>query len=161
MSRARNLSNVINGSFALPAGALSNVQTSVFFTQSAHRTSQQSLVGDSGWQDHLSMDFTVGRTCNAMFLYSSSSSFESGPAQGFARLILDGTMIGFNSCVAKQSTANAAGSGTVFWDRQNISVGSHTIKIQVRNTQGGSTWITPYWSADSQTANTLTALFYN
>lgn len=161
MSRARNLSNIITGNFALPVGALSNATGSVYFTQCAGRTSQHSLSGDSGWVDHLSMDFTVGKTCNAMFMYSNSSSYESGPVQGFARLILDGTMIGYNSCVAKQSTANAAGPGTVFWDKQNISAGSHTVKVQIRNTQSGTTWITPYWSADGQTANTLCALYYN
>lgn len=132
----------------------------LFMTQFAQRTSQQSLSGDSGWQDHLSMTFTVGKQCNALFLYSSSSSFESGVVQGFARILVDGNMIGANSCVAKQSTANAAGAGTVFWELQNISAGSHTVKVQVRNTQSGSTWITPYWSADGQTANTLGALFY-
>ncbi len=132
----------------------------LFMTQFAERSAQQSLVGDSGWQDHLSMTFTVGKTCNVLFLYSSSSSFESGPVQGFARLVLDGTMIGRNSCVAKQSTANAAGSGTVMWDKQGVAAGTHTIKIQVRNTQGGSTWITPYYDADSQTSNMLGAIFY-
>lgn len=132
----------------------------LFMTQFAARTSSQSLVGDSGWVDHLSMTFTVGKACNALFLYSSASSFESGPVQGFARIILDGTMLGVNSCVAKQSTANAAGSGTVFYDKQGISAGTHTVLIQVRNTQGGSTWQTPFYSTDGNTGNILGALFY-
>lgn len=160
------VANIANGAlltdkFADNAVTLSKIATGgLFFTQFATRTSEQALVGDSGWVDHLSMTFTVGKQCSCLFLYSSSSSFESGPVQGFARLILDGSMIGYNSCVAKQSTANAAGAGTVQWDRQNIGAGSHTIKVQLRNTQGSSTWRTPYWNVDGQTANTLGALFY-
>lgn len=160
------VANIANGSLVTAKLADSAVTLpklaygGLFFTQFATRTSEHALIGDSGWVDHLSMSFTVGKQCNALFLYSSSSSFESGPVQGFARLILDGTMIGYNSCVAKQSTANAAGAGTVQWDRQSLAAGSHTIKVQLRNTQATSTWRTPYWNIDGQTANTLGALFY-
>lgn len=134
--------------------------TGLFFTQFAERGSQQSLVNDSGWVDHISNTFTIGKQCNVLFLYSSSSSFESGPVQGFARLVLNGTVIGRNSCVAKQSTANSAGAGTVFWDRQGLAAGTHTVTVQVRNTQSGSTWITPYWSVDGATSNTLGVIYY-
>jgi hypothetical protein len=157
MTRAVDLANVINADgVALPQIA----RNGLFFTAFAFRTSQQSLVGDSGWVDHLTSNVTVAKQCSLLIIYSSSSSFENGPVQGFARLLVDGTMVGFNSCCAKQSTANAAGSGTVFWDVQNIAAGAHTIKVQVRNTQGGSTWITPYFDADGQTANTLGLIFY-
>jgi glucose dehydrogenase len=157
MTKAVDLANVINADgVALPQIA----RNGLFFTSFAARTSQQSLVGDSGWVDHLTSNVTVAKQCSLLIIYSSSSSFESGPVQGFARLLVDGTMVGFNSCVAKQSTANAAGSGTVFWDVQNIAAGAHTIKVQVRNTQGGSTWVTPYFDADGQTANTLGLIFY-
>lgn len=149
-------SNISDG--AVTAAKLGS--NAVFLTQFSARTSQHSLGGDSGWVDHLSMDFTVNRTCSCLFIYSSSSSFESGVVQGFARLILDGTMIGYNSAVAKQSTANAAGSGTCIWDKQGVTAGTHTIKVQLRNTAGGSSWITPYWSADGQTANTLGVVYY-
>ena len=134
--------------------------TANFQTQCAYRNSNHTLAGDSGWVDHLSMTFTVTRANTAaLFIYSSSSSFESGPVQGFARFVLDGTNIGFSSCVAKQSTANAAGSGMLVWDYQSLSVGQHTITVQVRNTVSGSTWITPYYNEGS-TANLLAATFY-
>ena len=156
-----NTGAVIESKIASDAVSLAKLNYSgLFMTQFSARQTAHSLAGDSGWQDHLSMTFTVGKQCNALFIYSNSSSFESGPVQGFARILLDGTMIGYNSCVAKQSTANAAGSGTVFWDRQNISAGSHTVKVQLRNTQSSSTWVTPYFSIDDQTANSLGALFY-
>ena len=132
----------------------------VFFTQFSARTSQHTLSGDSGWQDHITMTFTTNRACSCLFVYSSSSSYESGAVQGFARLMLDGTMIGYNSAVAKQSTANSAGAGTCIWDKQSVSAGTHTITVQLRNTVGGTTWISPYWSADGQTANTLGVLYY-
>jgi len=143
---------------AITAAKLSG--NALFLTQFNVRTSQHSLGGDSGWVDHLSMTFTTNRVCNCLFIYSSSSSYESGTVQGFARLILDGTQIGYNSAVAKQSASNSAGSGTCIWDKQNVSAGSHTITVQIRNTQGGSTWITPYWTADSNTGNTIGVLYY-
>jgi hypothetical protein len=157
MTRAVDLANVVNADGV----ALSQIsRNGLFFTQFTQRTAQQSLAGDSGWVDHISTSITVAKQCSLLLIYSSASSFESGPVQGFARLIVDGAMIGKNSCVAKQSTANAAGSGTVFWDVQNIAAGAHTIKVQVRNTQGGSTWITPYFDADGETANILGLIFY-
>jgi len=157
MTRAVDLANVINADgVALPQIA----RNGLFFTTFATRTSQQTLIGDSGWVDHLSTSITVAKQCSLLVIYSSSSSFESGPVQGFARLVVDGGTIGNNSCCAKQSTANAAGSGTVFYDVQNIAAGAHTIKVQLRNTQGGSTWITPYFDADGNTANILGLLFY-
>ena len=134
--------------------------TANFQTQCAFRNSNHTLAGDSGWVDHLSTTFTVTRANTAaLFIYSSSSSFESGPVQGFARFMLDGTLIGFSSCVAKQSTANAAGSGTLVWDIQALSVGQHTITVQIRNTVSGSTWVTPYYNEGS-TANVLAVTFY-
>jgi len=135
--------------------------SATYQTQCAARTSTQSLSGDSGWVDHLSSTFTVTKDNTAvLFLYSSASSYESGTVQGFARLLLDDVMIGYNSCVAKQSTANSAGAGTVQWDSQTVSAGTHTVKVQLRNTQAGTQWQTPYFTADSQTANTLSILFY-
>jgi len=130
----------------------------LFQTQFNGRTSQHTLVGDSGWVDHLSITFTTTAVCNCFFIYSSSSSYESGTVQGFARLLLDGTMLGYNSAVAKQSTANSAGAGTCVWDRIGVSIGTHTIKVQLRNTSG--TWITPYWNVDGQTANSLGVIYY-
>ena len=65
-----------------------------------------------------------------------------------------------NACVAKQSTANSAGSGCVIWDKQYLPAGTHTVTVQIRNTISGSTWVTPYWSADGQTANTLSVMYY-
>lgn len=132
----------------------------LFLTQFNVRTSQHTLSGDSGWVDHLSITFTTGRVCNCLFLYTSSASYESGAVQGFARIILDGVQVGYNTAVAKQSTANSAGSGTCMWDRQNVSAGSHTVTIQLRNSQGATTWITPYWTVDSNTGNLLGVLFY-
>jgi hypothetical protein len=136
-------------------------RSGLFLTTFASRTSNHTLTGDSGWVDHISTEITVGKQCSLLAIYSSASSFESGAVEGFARLLVNGTMIGYNSCVAKQSTANAAGSGTVFWDVQNLAAGTHTIKVQVRNSKAGTTWTTPYWSVDGQTANTLGLLYYN
>jgi hypothetical protein len=135
--------------------------SATYKTQANARTSQHSLGGDSGWVDHLSMAFTLTKDdTDVLFLYSSSSSYESGPVQGFARILLDGVMIGYNSCVGKQADNNSAGPGTVIWHKQSVSAGTYTVKIQIRNTQGGSTWITPYYDADGQTANTLTIMYY-
>ena len=154
------LTNIVNAALANNTITSSKMAISGFFkTQFAERSATHSLGGDSGWVDHLSMTISVGQTCNALFTYISSSSYESGAVQGFARILVDGNWIGRNSCVARQSASNHAGSGAVMWDYQNLPAGNHTITVQVRNNQGGTTWITPYWS-DGGTSNILGAMFY-
>ena len=144
------------------SGQVTNVSlaTSAKFTAlTAYQNSGQTLSGDSGWVDHLSLTFTTGVACRVMVWGMISISYESGAVQGFMKLLMDGTQIGYIWCAGKQSTANsaAAGSGCAYVD---VSAGSHTVKIQARNSAGGTTWITPYWNVDGQGANSLGVMYY-
>jgi hypothetical protein len=123
------------------------------------RNGGQSLSGDSGWNDHMSTTFTCGVACRIFIIVQISSGYESGPAQGFFRILVDGNKVGYSWMGGKQSTANSAGAGSGLW-YADVSAGSHTVMVQARNTAGGSTWITPYWQVDGEGANTLGVLYY-
>lgn len=145
---------------SIPANSVSSsslTSTGRFSGDVAYRNSGQTLVGDSGWVDHISLTFTTGVACRIMVWGMVSSSYESGSVQGFMKFVLDGSQIGYIWCAGKQSTANSAGSGSSC-AYADVSAGSHTIKIQARNTSG--TWITPYFSVDGQGANSLGVMFY-
>lgn len=146
----------------LPDGTINSVDlssTGRLSFISVGRTSQQSLAGDSGWVDHLSTSITCGVASRIWMFFGASFSYENGAVQGFGRFVVDGTAIGYNWCMGKQTTANAGGSGSGCW-YADVAAGSHTITVQCRNSQGASTWITPYWSVDGNTANTLGVLYY-
>lgn len=146
----------------IPANSVSSsslTSTGRFTSNVVYQNSAQSYVNDSGWVDHVSMTFTTGVACRIMVWGMVSSGYESGAVQGFMKFVLDGSQIGYIWCAGKQSTANSAGSGSSC-AYADVSAGSHTIKIQARNTQGSSTWITPYFSADGQGANSLGVMFY-
>lgn len=145
----------------LPSGVItsSTLSSSGKLTcASAARTSQHTLNGDSGWQEHLSVSFTCGVACRILMMATPSIGYEGGSVQGFFRFILDGNKVGYNFCAGKQSDGNSAGAGSgSYW--ADVSAGSHTVTIQARNATSG-TWITPYWSVDSGVANTLAVLYY-
>jgi hypothetical protein len=125
----------------------------------AYQNSGQSYAGDSGWVDHLSLTFTTSVACRVMVWGMVSSSYESGVVQGFMKLLMDGSQIGYIWCAGKQSTANSAGSGSSC-AYADVAAGSHTVKIQARNSAGSSTWITPYFQVDGQGANSLGVMYY-
>jgi hypothetical protein len=126
----------------------------------AARTSPQSLSGDSGWVDHVSVTFTTSVACRILIIFCESCTFESGAVEGFGRFLFDGTKIGYNFCLGKQSTANSGAAGSATW-AHDVSAGTHTVKVQVRNSIGGTTWQTPYWSVEGEVANTLSVTYYS
>ena len=153
--------NSVNGSFidndSVSASKLTS--TGRFAVATGARNSGQSLGGDSGWNDHMSTTFTCGVACRIFIVVQVSSGYESGAVQGFMRILVDGSKVGYNWCAGKQNTANAANAGSGLW-YADVGAGSHTVMIQARNSAGGSTWITPYWSVDGEGANTLGVLYY-
>jgi len=145
----------------LPAGVINSsnyASSGRLAITTAIRNSAQSLSGDSGWQDHVSLAFTTGVASRAMFFFMPGVTWESGAVQGFYRFVLDGSKIGYNWCGGRQSAGNNGHSGSGLWFA-DVSAAAHTIKIQARNVPG-STWQTPYWSADGEGVNMLTALYY-
>jgi hypothetical protein len=149
------------GAGGLPSGVVTSSTMSSsgrFYSAHTARTSTQTLNGDSGWQDHLSLSFTAGVSCRAMFWFLPSITYELNEVQGFFRFVLDGSMIGYNWCSGKQSSSNNGQAGFGHW-YADVSAGSHTILIQARNLLSG-TWITNYWTADGEAGNTLGVIYY-
>lgn len=126
----------------------------------AARTSSHGLGGDSGWVDHLSVSFTTGVACRIAMVFCESCTYESGAVTGFGRFLVDGSKVGYNFMLGKQSTANSGAAGSGLW-YADVSAGSHTVMVQVRNSAGGTTWYTPYWSVDGEVANTLGVWYYS
>lgn len=126
----------------------------------AARTSAHGLGGDSGWVDHLSVTFTVGVASRIMMVFCESCTYESGAVTAFGRFLVDGNKVGYNFMLGKQSTANSGAAGSGLW-YADVSAGSHTVMVQVRNSAGGTTWYTPYWSVDGEVANTLGVWYYS
>jgi hypothetical protein len=148
------------GAGGLPSGTVtsSSLATSgKISVATAVRTTSQTLNGDSGWQDHLSLSFTAALASRAVIFFNPSSTYEQGAVQGFFRFILDGNKIGYNFCSGKQ-TNNQGGVCGAGWWYADVSAGSHTILIQARNLSG--TWITPYRSVDGEVSNMLTVIYY-
>jgi hypothetical protein len=124
-----------------------------------YRNSNASYGGDSGWNDFFSFTFSVTYACRIMVLGFWGCSWESGASQDYERFLIDGNKIGWNSCIGRQTTANtcAGGSSHAYAD---VSAGTHTLLMQVRNSVGGTTWQTNYWTVDGEGATTMVIAYY-
>jgi hypothetical protein len=165
-------SNTISGLTAggLPAGSVTNsniasstiagdrlaTNAKIYYTVAA-RNSNQQLGGDSGWNDYLSVSFTSTYGGHFMVFTTWGNSWESGPVQGFCRFLLNGSKIGVNFLVARQTNNNSAASGQGLWSG-SVGAGTHTIMLQTRNLSG--TWQTNYWGYDETSVTTLAVGYY-
>ena len=114
---------------------------------SASTTTDRSLVGDSGWIEHLSVTFTANQSCTVLCFANFAHGREDGPVNVAARFILDDSattdeMQIFKAGFGASYSFGAHNSYGVF---NNVSAGSHTIKLQVRNSSSGSTGIMNHW----------------
>jgi len=150
------------GSGGLPSSVITSTSLSSsgrMAFHSAARTTNHSLGGDSGWQDHLSTTFTAGVASRAIFWFGGGCTYESGAVQGFYRFVLNGSKIGYNWCGGRQSNNNGgSGSGGCYF--ADVAAGTHTILVQARNSVGGTTWQINYWSVDGYTSSLLGVFYY-
>lgn len=108
-------------------------------------STNRSLAGDSGWVDHLILTFTVTETCSIRCIATFGPSYETGAVTGQARFILDDNFTSPECHVAKQLSTNKATGPHGFTSGFNIiSIGSHTVKLQVRNYTASTNWILNY-----------------
>ena len=146
---------VLNATFSSGTIARDRLANSAVINYTAtSRNSTQSLAGDSGWNTHISFTFSTSFAGRILLIATIPISFESGPVQGFARFVVNGSKVGSNWCAGRQTTANTctAGSSTWFAD---VPAGTNTVTLQIRNVVGGSTWQTPSFSADETSMNVL------
>jgi hypothetical protein len=121
------------------------------------RNSNLSTGGDSGWFDYFSFTFSVSYSCRIMVLGFWPCTWESGPGRVFQRFLVNGSKIGWNTCIGSQCTANtcAGASSHAYTD---VGAGTHTILMQCRNLSG--TWQSINWTADGESASTMAVACY-
>jgi hypothetical protein len=108
-----------------------------------YTTTDRSLSGDSGWVDHMSITFTNTISCTVLCFANFAHGREDGPVNLAGRFLLDGSTTTQEVQVFKQGLGSsyAFGAHSSFGFLPSVSAGSHTIKLQVRNSAGGSTAI--------------------
>lgn len=114
---------------------------------SASTTTDRSLVGDSGWVDHLSVTFTANQSCTVLCFANFAHAREDGPVNTAARFILDNSTTTDEMQIFKQGfgASYSFGAHSSYGIFNNVSAGSHTIKLQARNSASGSTGILNHW----------------
>jgi hypothetical protein len=112
-----------------------------------YTTTDRSLAGDSGWIDHMSITFTNTISCTVLCFANFAHGREDGPVNLAGRFLLDGSTATQEVQVFKQgfSSSYAFGAHSSFGFLPSVSAGSHTIKLQVRNSSGGSTAVMNYF----------------
>tara|TARA_B100001142_G_scaffold141701_1_gene142938 strand:+ start:43 stop:579 length:537 start_codon:yes stop_codon:yes gene_type:complete len=110
-------------------------------------TTNRSLVGDSGWVDHLEVTFTTTKTSTLQCFGQFSHGYESGTVHTSGRFELDGTSYTESLQIFKvgHSSNHSFGAHNMIGFLPNVSAGSHTIKLQVRNSSSGTTAIMNYF----------------
>jgi hypothetical protein len=118
-----------------------------YLQSTAYTTDDRSLVGDSGWIDHLSITFTANQSCTVLCFANFAHGREDGPVNLAGRYILDGSTTSQEVQVFKQGLGSsyAFGAHSSFGFFTSVSAGSHTIKLQVRNSASGSTAVMNYF----------------
>lgn len=112
----------------------------------AETSTNRSLTYSTSWTDHLSVTFTVNQVCAIRCIGVFGPSYESGVVIGTARFQLDSGSTSPDCTVAYQADNNkATGPHGLSAGFNNVSTGSHTVKLQVRNLGSSSTWILNYW----------------
>jgi hypothetical protein len=101
----------------------------------AGTTSNRSLVGDSGWVTHLTVNFTANQACTVFCHAGFAHGFEEGAVYTHGRFRLDSSAttselqvfkVGFN-------VNFSFGSHSLHGFFTSVSAGAHTIDLQVRN----------------------------
>lgn len=123
----------------------------------AHRNSNASYGGDSGWNDFMSLTFSSTYGGHFLVFITMSAQYESGPVQAFGRFLLNGSKIGVNFNIGRQTNNNSSMPGQGLWSG-NVGAGTHTIMFQVRNLAG--TWQTNIWGRDETAAHNLVVGYY-
>lgn len=107
----------------------------------ASTTSQRTLAGDSGFVTHLSVTFTTTVAGPIECHFAAVHGYESSAVNTLARFVLDSSTTSTEVQLFKQgfSSNMAFGSHNAYGIFNNVAAGSHTINLQVRNAQSGTT----------------------
>ena len=139
--------------FTIPSGGtITNNGTATGFDteysiEHTSTTTNRTLSGDSGWVDHLEVTFTTTKTSTLQCFGQFSHGYENGTVHTSGRFELDGTSYTESLQIFKvgHSSNHSFGAHNMIGFFPNVSAGSHTIKLQVRNSSSGTTAIMNYF----------------
>lgn len=129
----------------------------------ASTTAQRSLVGDSGWVDHLTVNFTTTEIGPVECVYQAVHQQESGEVNTLGRFELDSTTTapGDNVQIAVQGFGSgmAPGSHTLYALFEDVSIGNHTIILQLRNASNSSTGTAVWGNPGTHAADRVMVIY--
>jgi len=126
----------------------------------ASTSSNRTITGVSSWTDHLSVTFTTTKVQTLQCIAQFSHGYENGQVMLAGRFDLDGSSQSTELQVFKQGVSSnmSFGSHNLHGFFTNVSAGSHTIKIQVRNSVSGTTAIMNYFD-DANNGDNVFVIF--
>ena len=103
--------------------------------------------GTDGWIDHLSITFTTTKVGTLQCFGQFAHGYEQGACMMQGRFDLDGSSQSEALQIFKQGLGSnmAFGSHNLIGFFNGVSAGSHTIKLQVKNAQVGTSGILNYF----------------
>jgi hypothetical protein len=106
----------------------------------AKTTTNRSITGVSSWIDHLAVTFTTTKVQTLQCIAQFSHGWENGEVMLAGRFDLDGSTQTTDLQVFKQGHGShfSHGSHNLHGFFTNVSAGSHTVTIQVKNYQAGT-----------------------
>lgn len=106
----------------------------------AKTTVNRSITGVSSWIDHLAVTFTTTKVQTLQCIAQFSHGWENGEVMLAGRFDLDGSTQSTELQVFKQGHGYhfSHGSHNLHGFFTNVSAGSHTVTIQVKNYQAGT-----------------------
>ena len=106
----------------------------------AKTTTNRSITGVSSWIDHLAVTFTTTKVQTLQCIAQFSHGWENGEVMLAGRFDLDGSTQTTDLQVFKQGHGShfSHGSHNLHGFFTNVSAGSHTVTIQVKNYQSGT-----------------------
>ena len=132
-------------------------------TELANASTQtpRSLLGDTGWVTHLTVTFTTTVVGPIECHFAAVHGLENGAVNVLARFRLDSANTSTEVQLFKQGFSNvmAFGSHNAYGIFNNVAAGSHTIDLQVRNANGGSTGTMVGHNPGSHAADRLQVIY--
>ena len=126
----------------------------------ASTSTNRTIDGVSSFVDHLTVTFTTTKVQTIQCLGQFSHGYENGQVMLAGRFDLDGSSQSTELQVFKQGVSSnmSFGSHNIIGFFTNVSAGSHTIKLQLKNSVSGTTAITNYFD-DANNGDNIFVLY--
>jgi len=123
----------------------------------ATTNSTRTLNGDSGWVTHLSVSFTTAVIGPVHCNFNAIHAYEAGAVNLLGRFLLDSSSASYEMQLVKQgfSSNMSFGAHTAFGTFNDVSAGSHSVALQLRNYVAGTTGIMCYFNHNNHANDVL------